>query len=118
MPLPALRSVIVFEGYVSNAESREHALRNRLAWVFAPAVTAALSCVLCAQVPVKPGARAQAGGKSVDLSGVWLERERAVMFSAKEPPMKPWAEEKYRSAKSGYGPHATADSRDPILSCL
>ena len=30
----------------------------------------------------------------------------------------PWAEEKYKSVKPGYGPRATPDSEDPILNCL
>jgi hypothetical protein len=32
--------------------------------------------------------------------------------------MQPWALEKYRAARPGYGPRATANSQDPILSCL
>jgi len=93
-------------------------VRNRIAWIFALAIAAALPCVLCAQVPKQQGARVQPASKAPDLSGVWLERERVVTFSAKEPPMKPWADEKYKSVKSGYGPHASPDSQDPILSCL
>src|SRR6185437_16891358 len=53
-----------------------------------------------------------------DLSGVWLERDMAVTFSAKEPPFKPWARAKFNSVKPGYGPHATSDPQDPILNCL
>ena len=30
----------------------------------------------------------------------------------------PWAEEKYKSVRPGYGPRATPDSEDPILNCL
>jgi hypothetical protein len=73
-------------------------------------------------------ARAQSGGKpaadhtqfspsAADLSGVWLERQTLNNLSAKEPPFQPWAEARYRAAKPGYGPHATPDSQDPILSC-
>lgn len=32
--------------------------------------------------------------------------------------MQAWAEAKFKSAKPGYGPHASADSQDPIQSCL
>jgi hypothetical protein len=53
-----------------------------------------------------------------DLSGIWMEQGNAVMFSSKEPPLLPWAEAKYRTAKPGYGPQATPDSQDPILNCL
>src|SRR5437868_9014800 len=59
-----------------------------------------------------------APGHAADLSGVWLEAERAATFSPQEPPMQPWAEAKYKSVKSGYGPHASPDSQDPILNCL
>jgi hypothetical protein len=72
--------------------------------------------------------RAQNGGKSAadhtqlsaaaaDLSGLWLERQTLNTLSVKEPPFQPWAEARYRAAKPGYGPHATPDSQDPILSC-
>jgi hypothetical protein len=53
-----------------------------------------------------------------DLTGVWMERQNAITFSSEEPPLMPWAEEKYKSAKPGYGPRATPDSEDPILNCL
>jgi hypothetical protein len=53
-----------------------------------------------------------------DLSGVWMEREDAITFTAKEPALQPWAEAEFRSAKPGYGPRATSNSHDPILSCL
>ncbi len=47
-----------------------------------------------------------------------MERQNAITFSAKEPPLRPWAKEKFLAAKPGYGPRATPDSQDPILSCL
>ena len=52
------------------------------------------------------------------LDGVWMERREAITFNAAEPPMQSWAAERYRSAKPGYGPHATANSQDPVLNCL
>ena len=58
-----------------------------------------------------------AGFSPRDLSGVWMERQNAVTFSSEEPPLMPWAEEKYKSVKPGYGPRATPDSEDPILNC-
>jgi hypothetical protein len=54
-----------------------------------------------------------------DFSGIWMEREDdAITFTNKEPALQPWAEAKFRAAKPGYGPRATSDSHDPILSCL
>ena len=60
----------------------------------------------------------QGGFSSRDLSGVWMESQNAVTFSSQEPPFLPWAEEKYKSAKPGYGPRGTPDSEDPILNCV
>ncbi len=62
--------------------------------------------------------KTSAGFSPHDLSGVWMERQNAITFSPQEPPLMPWAEEKYKSVKPGYGPRATPDSQDPILSCL
>lgn len=53
-----------------------------------------------------------------DFSGIWMERQNAVAFNSAEPPLQPWAAEKYQNAKPGYGPRATPDSQDPILNCL
>src|SRR5579863_4938457 len=60
----------------------------------------------------------RASAAAVDLSGVWLFQKQLDTFAATEPPMQPWALAKYRSAKPGYGPHASAESQDPIQSCL
>ena len=57
-------------------------------------------------------------GSAADLSGVWSEKQNAVTISAMEPPLQPWAEALFKAAKPGYGPRATPDSQDPILSCL
>jgi hypothetical protein len=53
-----------------------------------------------------------------DLSGVWSGRQNAITFSSQDPPLQPWAEAEFKKAKPGYGPHATADSDDPLLDCL
>jgi hypothetical protein len=53
-----------------------------------------------------------------DLSGVWMGSRTAITISSQEPLLTPWADAKFKAAKPGYGPHATADSGDPILSCL
>jgi len=47
-----------------------------------------------------------------------MERQNTIAFNSQEPPLMPWAGEKYKSVKPGYGPRATADSEDPILNCL
>jgi hypothetical protein len=62
--------------------------------------------------------KTKAGFSPRDLSGVWMERQNTITFSSQEPPFMPWAEEKYKTVKPGYGPRATADSEDPILNCL
>jgi hypothetical protein len=56
-------------------------------------------------------------GAYADLSGVWLEKQNLITFSPKEPLFQPWAAARYKAVKPGYGPHATPDSQDPILSC-
>ncbi len=53
-----------------------------------------------------------------DLSGVWMGSRTAITISSQEPALTPWADAKFKAARPGYGPHATADSGDPILSCL
>jgi len=53
-----------------------------------------------------------------DLTGVWMESGNEITFSPTDPPLQPWAQEKFESAKPGYGPRASADSHDPILKCL
>ena len=53
-----------------------------------------------------------------DLSGIWMERQEAVTFSAEEPPVLPWAIAKFKTAKPDYGPRATPAPQDPILQCL
>jgi hypothetical protein len=68
--------------------------------------------------PVQSTPRAPAGFSPRDLSGVWMERQNTITFSPEEPAFMPWAEEKYKSVKPGYGPRATPDSQDPILNCL
>lgn len=61
--------------------------------------------------------RAQAGTSTVDLSGVWLEKQNLITFSPKEPPFQSWAAAQYKTVRPGYGPHATPESQDPILNC-
>jgi hypothetical protein len=80
--------------------------------------SAALSFSALAQTPgATPGAKTSVPISPRDLSGVWMERQNAITFSSEEPPLMPWAEEKYKAVKPGYGPRATPDSEDPILNC-
>lgn len=113
----------MFRGVVVTGKwKRQQGLNLRGRWIRAGLSVAVLS--VFAQplfVQTRPDRRvpgAQAGFSPRDLSGVWMERQNALTFSSEEPPLMPWAEEKYKSVKPGYGPRATADSEDPILNCL
>lgn len=68
--------------------------------------------------PIRSVPKPQTGFSPRDLSGIWMERQNTITFSSEEPPLLPWAEEKYKSVKPGYGPRGTPDSEDPILNCL
>jgi hypothetical protein len=68
--------------------------------------------------PIQSIPRATAGFSPRDLSGVWMERQNTITFGSEVSDFMPWAEEKYKSVKPGYGPRATPDSEDPILNCL
>jgi len=75
--------------------------------------------LLPAQDEQKPrAAESSKSSTSRDLSGIWMERDNEVTFSAKEPPMQPWAAEAYKNAKPSLRPSWSPDSKDPILSCL
>lgn len=82
----------------------------------------AILLLLAAGLEATPKTGKQAGEAAAahahDLDGVWMERQDTITFSADEPPMQPWAAERYRTAKPGYGPYATVNSHDPVLSCL
>ena len=72
-----------------------------------------------AQAPlIRSAGGAQAAFSPRDFSGIWMERQNTITFSSEDPPLMPWAEEKFKSVKPGYGPRATPDSEDPILNCL
>lgn len=55
-----------------------------------------------------------------DLSGVWnvkgspATRYLSYSFSKDDPPMTPWAEEKFKANKPSFGPRAVEDSNDPV----
>ena len=88
--------------------------------IAALALTIALSSglLLFAEGSRRPlTAQVRPGASPTDLTGVWLEKDPLVSFSPKEPPFQKWAEQRYKAAKPGYGPHASANSQDPILQC-
>ena len=74
--------------------------------------------------PSLVGAQQQAAAKASaappDLSGVWTmqngrdARYFAYTFSAQEPSMTPWAEERFKLNKPSFGPRAVEDSNDPV----
>jgi hypothetical protein len=53
-----------------------------------------------------------------DLSGIWQSPRDTISFTSTDPPMQPWAAEKFKANKPAYGPRSTPDSTDPILRCL
>src|ERR1700728_425676 len=75
-----------------------------------------LPCLAFAQAPadVKPSSA------TPDLSGVWnvkgspATRYLSWSFSKDEPPMTPWAEERFKLTKPSFGPRAVEDSNDPV----
>jgi len=67
------------------------------------------------------GAAAMAAAQQKpDLSGVWTAkntpgaRYRGWGFMAEEPPMTPWALEKFKLTKPSFGPRSFKDSNDPV----
>ena len=65
-------------------------------------------------------AQAPSTVKPPDLSGVWsvkgspATRYLSWSFSKDEPPMTPWAEERFKLTKPSFGPRAVEDSNDPV----
>jgi len=65
-------------------------------------------------------AAAKATGAAPDLSGVWTmqngpgARYFGYTFSAQEPSMTPWAEERFKQTKPSFGPRGVEDSNDPV----
>jgi hypothetical protein len=87
----------------------------------------AVSARLSAQSTQQPTAEPESKPAPVhDLSGTWaLRAPRGAGFGwynyalmADEPPMTPWAEEKFKQNRPSFGPHPQEDSNDPAYSCL
>src|SRR5580704_7442571 len=61
-----------------------------------------------------------AASSTPDLSGVWnvkgspATRYLSYSFSKDEPPMTPWAQERFKLTKPSFGPRAVEDSNDPV----
>jgi hypothetical protein len=87
--------------------------------VSALAILATFLLTSLAAEPSKVGSSQSGGtgGVRPDFSGVWMQRQTANTLTASEPSMRPEATALLRAARPGYGPHATPDSQDPILSC-
>lgn len=77
-----------------------------------------LLSVLPARPLTRPAGHEQPSGRVPDFTGLWIERQDTISLGANEPPMRDWAAAAFRAAKPGYGPRASADPQDPILSCF
>lgn len=91
--------------------SLRHSVAGLIALVFAPCVLFAASSDVG-----RPGSSAVSFPR--DLTGIWSGNQNADTFSQADPPLTAWAEQKFKTVKPGYGPHASALSDDPLLDCL
>ncbi len=91
-------------------------MRRRLGVLLVLAPILFCSCALFARSS-KTSHSDHQSSHAPDISGVWMGNPNTITFSVADPPMKPWAKAKFQSAKPGYGPRATPNSEDPILSC-
>jgi len=77
---------------------------------------AASSCVAWAQ----EAASTPAQGAAPDISGVWGMRNTPATryfsygFMKEDPPMTPWAIERFKETKPSFGPRSFEDSNDPV----
>jgi hypothetical protein len=100
------------------------------------AVAALIACslVVLAQTVEKPKvAKTQMAAPATDLTGVWRRSRRppdkarkytiyelAFLITNEKPPMTPWAEAKFKTAKPNVGPNAVTltETNDPISNCF
>ena len=113
----------MFRGDVVAGDLNGHqSVKFRNRWILAsliPMAAFVLAQTLFAQAsPIRSAPKTQVALSPRDLTGVWMERQDTITFTSQELPFQPWAEEKYKSVKPGYGPRATPNSQDPILNCL
>lgn len=98
-----------------------------MVWIAAVGAVCAFSSAAHAQMPARQTdsakSKASAPTDPHDLSGMWeffngVPGQGIYATPSKEhPPMTPWAQAKYDTAKPGYGPKAQAGGNDPILKC-
>lgn len=105
---------------------RECQMRNRrLGSIVLPFGAMLCSLIAFAQrgQPSAPSkAQAAAPAPAHDLTGIWMFKERMGgvvhgTFGPQVPPMTPWAQARFDSAKSGYGDNAAPGGNDPITTC-
>jgi hypothetical protein len=109
-------------------------MRNRLMGPILAVVALASLSVALAQTSQKPeAAKPQTATSTKDLTGVWRRSRRApdkarrytiyeliFTLTSEKPPMTPWAEAKFNTAKPNVGPNAVtlAQTNDPITNCF
>lgn len=94
-------------------------MRNQsLSLALAALLTPAFSAPLTSARPASEGASKPQQEPGRDLSGIWSGSQNADTFSPGDPPLTPWGQQKFKTVKPGYGPHASALSDDPLLDCL
>lgn len=95
-------------------------------------LAAALALSLCSHIssdaqsgaPASESAKGKHTVSPKDLSGTWaLVSPRSepwynYALTGDEPPMTPWAEEKFKANKPSFGPNPHEDSNDAAYSCL
>jgi hypothetical protein len=85
-------------------------------WTLALGSVFAFSVIAAAQ----QAAKAPAPNAVPDISGVWnMAGSRATRylswgFSADEPPMTAWGQERFKTTKPSFGPRSFEDSNDPV----
>ena len=79
-----------------------------------------IALVACAAPAVWAQPGTAKAGSAPDISGVWnvkgspQTRYFSYSFMATEPPMTPWAEEKFKATRPSFGPRSFEDSNDPV----
>lgn len=97
-------------------------MRNRLTvLMLAPAAVAVFASGMVGQTAEQTKTTAAPAASSApDLSGVWElhpgpgARYQLYSLTKDEPPMTPWAEERFKAAKPSFGPRSVEDSNDPV----
>jgi hypothetical protein len=105
-------------------------MRRSISWFLLLPAALALSFAALSQSGAQSDATPSGTAKGQNavppksLAGTWaLRAPRGVPWynyalMADEPPMTPWAEEKFKSNKPSFGPHPVEESNDPAYSCL